>query len=98
MFSNFKPEKTLLEISTFTMKSVSVAQMVIFICLSIPVLFILYKHGRPDFLRWIYLFAFCVLRIAGSALDIDGSKGATMIANIGLSPLILGASGILHEG
>lgn len=79
MFSNFKPgihsKKTLFEIPTFTMKSVSVAQMVIFICLSIPVLFILCKHGRPGFLGWICLFAFCMLRIVGSALDIDGSKG-----------------------
>ena len=79
------------------MSSITTAQLAIYAALAIPVLFLLVKHGRPGLLGWGYLFAFCSLRIIGGALSIKGSDSATIVANIGLSPLLLSAGGILHE-
>ncbi|OAR02069.1 hypothetical protein LLEC1_03391, partial [Akanthomyces lecanii] len=71
--------------------------MAIYAVLIVPVFFLLVKHGKAGLLGWLYLTAFCVLRILGGALALSGSKSATIIANVGLSPLLLAASGILHE-
>lgn len=79
------------------MNTVTTAQMAIYAVMIIPVLFLLVKHGKPGFLGWIYFTAFCMLRILGGALALSGSKSAGIIANVGLSPLLLAASGILHE-
>jgi len=59
-------------------------------------------HGL---LGWLYLFAFCTLRLVGSGLQISASKSedvdkiatAALISSIGLSPLLLATTGILHE-
>ena len=79
------------------MSSVTTAQMAIYAVMIIPVLYLLKKHGKPGILGWLYFCAFCMLRILGGALALGGSKAATIIANVGLSPLLLAASGILHE-
>lgn len=79
------------------MNSVTTAQMAIYAVLIIPALFLLVKHGKPGLLGWLYFAAFCMLRILGGALALSGSKSATIISNIGLSPLLLAASGFLHE-
>ncbi|OAA80771.1 C6 zinc finger domain protein [Akanthomyces lecanii RCEF 1005] len=79
------------------MNSVTTAQMAIYAVLIIPVLFLLVKHGKAGLLGWFYFAAFCMLRILGGALALSGSKSATIIANVGLSPLLLAAFGILHE-
>ncbi|OAA69094.1 C6 zinc finger domain protein [Cordyceps fumosorosea ARSEF 2679] len=79
------------------MNSVTTAQMAIYAVLIIPVFYLLLKHGKVGVLGWLYFTAFCMLRILGGALGLSGSKTATIIANIGLSPLLLAASGILHE-
>ncbi|KAJ6783047.1 hypothetical protein PWT90_01869 [Aphanocladium album] len=79
------------------MNSVATAQMAIYAVLIIPTLYLLVKHGKAGLLGWFYFTAFCMLRILGGALALSGSKSATIIANVGLSPLLLAASGILHE-
>lgn len=79
------------------MSALSAAQLAIYAVLAVPVLFITFKHGRPGLLGWIYLFAFCSLRVVGGAMDLSGSSAAAIISNIGLSPLVLATSGILHE-
>ncbi|ATY60661.1 C6 zinc finger domain [Cordyceps militaris] len=76
---------------------ITTAQMAIYAAMIIPVLYLLFRHGKVGIIGWFYLAAFCVLRILGGALALGGSKTATIIANIGLSPLLLAASGILHE-
>ncbi|KUJ23609.1 uncharacterized protein LY89DRAFT_187767 [Mollisia scopiformis] len=76
------------------------AQLAIYIILAIPVLYILIRHRLPGLLGWLYLFIFCTLRILGGALALhNGSadKTAAIISSIGLSPLLLAVSGILHE-
>lgn len=79
------------------MNSVTTAQMAIYAIMIIPVLYLLVKHGRPGIMGWLYFAAFCMLRILGGALALSGSESATIIGNIGLSPLLLAACGILHE-
>ncbi|KAM3558115.1 hypothetical protein ARSEF4850_004753 [Beauveria asiatica] len=79
------------------MNSVTTAQMAIYAAMILPVLYLLVKHGKVGMLGWLYLVAFCMLRILGGALALSRSKTATIIANIGLAPLLLAASGILHE-
>lgn len=75
------------------------AQLAIYAILSLPTIYILVRHGKPGLLGWLYLLIFCVLRITGNAMFLNDptSTGATVITNIGLSPLLLATLGILHE-
>ncbi|CAG8128627.1 unnamed protein product [Penicillium olsonii] len=74
------------------------AELAIYIALAIPTLYLLVQHGRPGFLGWLFLFVFCSLRIIGSALGLKSSSPtAGIISSVGLSPLLLATSGILHE-
>lgn len=78
----------------------SAASLAIYAILAIPVLYLLVKHGCPGLMGWLLLFAFCTLRIIGGALVVKSSShsaSASIISNIGLSPLLLAASGILQE-
>ncbi|KAL3298819.1 integral membrane protein [Colletotrichum asianum] len=79
----------------------SLAVLIIFITLSIPTLFVTFKHGVRGWaiLGWGYLFIFCSLKIIGSgmALGDPESSGATIVSSVGLSPLLLALSGVLHE-
>ena len=79
--------------------TLSAATCAIYVFLTFPVLYILCKHGRRGFLGWFFLFAFCTLRIISGGMGVKGSSSpaASIISSVGLSPLILAASGILHE-
>ncbi|KAL1882533.1 hypothetical protein Plec18167_002949 [Paecilomyces lecythidis] len=76
----------------------STAELVIYVILIIPILYLLVKHGRNGLLGWLFLSFFCVLRIVGGGLAIKSSSpAATIISNVGLSPLLLATGGLLHE-
>lgn len=79
----------------------SLAVLIIFITLSVPTLFVTFKHGVRGWaiLGWGYLFIFCSLKIIGSgmALGDPESSGATIVSSVGLSLLLLALSGVLHE-
>lgn len=77
-----------------TTDSLLTAELAIYAALSLPVLYLVVRHSPAGLLGWLYLFAFCTLRIVGGALS---SSSASIISSIGLSPLLLAASGILHE-
>ncbi|EYE92984.1 uncharacterized protein EURHEDRAFT_461230 [Aspergillus ruber CBS 135680] len=79
--------------------SLSAATCAIYVILAFPILYLLFKHGRNGFLGWLYLFVFCGLRIISGGLGVKKSDGAaaSIISNIGLSPLLLATAGILHE-
>ncbi|KAL1867428.1 hypothetical protein Plec18167_008701 [Paecilomyces lecythidis] len=85
------------------MAALPLAQLIIYCILVLPILYCLYRHGKPGLLGWLYLFIFCTLRIVGSGLEIghgnvdSSSSSALLVNNIGLSPLLLAAIGILHE-
>ena len=80
-----------------------VATLVIYIILLQPALFCLWRHGRPGFLGWLSIETFCLIRIIGNALEIHDANSGTVsektliINNIGLTSLLLGMLGILHE-
>lgn len=76
----------------------SAATLAIYLTLSLPVLFLLKKHGRHGFLGWLFLFLFCTLRIISGAMALKSTSGAaSIVSNVGLSPLLLASAGILHE-
>jgi hypothetical protein len=78
--------------------ALSVAELAIYISLAFPTVYLIIKHGRQRLLGWLFLFIFCTLRIIGGALAINSSSPtANIISSVGLSPLLLAASGILHE-
>ena len=79
------------------MTALTTAELAIYAVLVLPTLFILYKHGKPGILGWTYLFIFCTLRIIGGAMFLSKSSSAVTVSNIGLSPLLLSAAGVLHE-
>jgi hypothetical protein len=78
-----------------------IALLAIYGLLSLPTIFILFKHGirHGAIVGWFYLFSFCTLRIISSALQLGDPAGPTaaLVANIGLSSLLLSTCGILHE-
>ncbi|KAL7896631.1 hypothetical protein HDV63DRAFT_68799 [Trichoderma sp. SZMC 28014] len=79
------------------MTALSTAELIIYAALSLPTIYVLFNHGRSGLLGWLYLLAFCSLRVIGSAMDLSGNTSAGIISSVGLSPLLLAASGILHE-
>ena len=79
------------------MTSTSTAEMVLCAILLPVIAYILFKHGWNGLLGWLYLFIFALLRVIGGAMTISGNSSASTISNIGLSPLVLAAAGILHE-
>jgi hypothetical protein len=85
------------------MSGLNTAQLAIYAALSLPVIYILFRHGQPGLIGWVYILAFCSLRIVGGAMSLSSDKNGTpsstaaIISSIGLSPLLIGISGILRE-
>ncbi|KAK3390346.1 hypothetical protein B0H63DRAFT_112172 [Podospora didyma] len=79
--------------------SLPTAELAIYAMLSLPILYILFRHGLVGLVGWIYLFMFCAIRLVGGAMSMGDNPppAASIIANVGLSPLMLAVSGILHE-
>ena len=81
----------------------SIAELVVYLLLLPLAVCCLFRHGKYGILGWIYLVAFCVLRMVGAALLINSeNKGtvsttALIINGVALSPLLLSTAGILHE-
>jgi hypothetical protein len=81
-----------------------VVTLAIFIILINPITFCAWKHGKYGLLGWLVFQMFCLVRIVGSILQIQeavsnstGDTAALVLVNVGLSPLLLGSLGILHE-
>lgn len=81
-------------------KALAIAQLAVYATLALPTQYILIKHGKRGILGWFYVCTFEILRLVGSGMELSkpGSAGAFIISSIGLSPLLLAALGILHEG
>ncbi|RMJ13619.1 hypothetical protein CDV36_006727 [Fusarium kuroshium] len=80
--------------------SISAAKLAIYIVFAQPALYCLFKHGKVGLLGWFYVQTFCVLRIVTGGIGLHGSNtstGSIILSSIGLSPLLLAASGVLHE-
>ncbi|KAH8700754.1 hypothetical protein BGW36DRAFT_357402 [Talaromyces proteolyticus] len=83
------------------MSALNTSQFVLYVILFLPVLYILYRHKTAGILGWLYLTAFVTIRVAGLGMQLDNngstSSSAVLLNNIGLSPLLLSALGLLHE-
>ena len=80
--------------------ALAVLEVAVYIFLVNPVTYVLFKHGRKGILGWLAIQSFCFTRIIGNILVLkDGEKStaATIVNSIGLSPLLIGTIGILHE-
>ncbi|KAK2768746.1 hypothetical protein FQN54_000602 [Arachnomyces sp. PD_36] len=78
--------------------SLAIATLAIFAVLILPVFFLLAKHARYGLAGWLFLSFFCAIQIVGGGLAINSSgPAASIVSNVGLSPLLLGTAGILHE-
>ncbi|KAK6001685.1 hypothetical protein QM012_002175 [Aureobasidium pullulans] len=79
--------------------SIGTADLVIYAVLILPTIYCLFRHARYGILGWAYLVVFCSLRIIGGALSISNGQGiaAKIISSVALSPLLLAATGLLHE-
>jgi hypothetical protein len=78
----------------------SIFEVAVYIVLVNPATYILFAHGRKGILGWLAIQSFCFTRIIGNILILkDGthSTAATIVNSIGLSPLLIGIVGILHE-
>jgi hypothetical protein len=85
------------------MTAYNTAQLAVYCVLALPIVYLIFRHGRNGVLGYLYLFVFAGLRIIGAAMGLkktsDGlpSTGAIVISNIGLSPLLLASIGILRS-
>ncbi|KAJ3539923.1 hypothetical protein NM208_g5286 [Fusarium decemcellulare] len=84
-----------------TDRSLALAVLLIFATLSVPTVYIAFRHGFRGMaiLGWGYLFVFCSLKIVGSGMQMGDNpgSGAAIVTSIGLSPLLLAVAGVLHE-
>ncbi|RFU80054.1 hypothetical protein TARUN_2172 [Trichoderma arundinaceum] len=83
-----------------TTDALSAAKLAIYLVLVQPALYCLWKHGKTGFLGWLFVQLFCVLRIATGGIGLHGNQkgeAAVILNSIGLSPLLLAISGVLHE-
>ncbi|KAE8374999.1 hypothetical protein BDV26DRAFT_283817 [Aspergillus bertholletiae] len=73
-----------------------IAQLALYAPLTLPTLYLLYSHGRHGLFAWLYLLAFCVLRVTGAAMGLNDphNAGTQIISSIGLSPLLLSIDGM----
>lgn len=80
-----------------------VATIVLYSILIVPTFYIWRRHGRPGFLAYNFIYAFCAIRIAGGALSVVAvhnanlETSATIVNSLAISPLILAGLGFLHE-
>jgi hypothetical protein len=81
-----------------------IISLIIFGALAQPVLFIWWRHGRHGFLGWFYVQLLCFIRAIGAIVELKAiannttnSTAVVIVNSVGLSPLLLGCLGIMHE-
>ncbi|RAL09346.1 uncharacterized protein BO97DRAFT_351874 [Aspergillus homomorphus CBS 101889] len=81
------------------MNGIFIADLVFYLILLHPVLYILWTRRAGGLLAWYYLSIFCVARIVGGAMGVHNSQSlaANILVGVGISPLILAIDGLLHE-
>jgi hypothetical protein len=84
---------------TSSRTAVAIVQLAVYIILLPLILYLLYSHGKRGILGYLYLFLFCTLQIISGGLQIANptSTTAAILSSVGLSPLLLGLAGLLHE-
>lgn len=80
--------------------AISATKLAVYILCSLPSAYCLFKHGKTGFFGWLYVSIFCVLRVVTGAMALQGNQTGEsylVLNSIGLSPLMLAISGVLHE-
>src|ERR1700761_3513895 len=84
----------------------ALAELVFFLPTLIPSIYCLWKHVRTGLGGWIFLIAFVILQVVGAGMIVSAGENATpaqipstavITTNVGLSSLLLGTSGIVHQ-
>ncbi|KAI2819713.1 uridine kinase [Aspergillus niger] len=92
--------------SVVTAQGVAIAELIVYIPISLVTLFVVLRHGFHRQLGWIYLFIFSGVRIAGAVMEIlsethpDNTtdlEWAIILQSVGLSPLLLSSLGLLKR-
>ena len=84
-----------------------IVELVTYAILGPLTIYLLYRHGKHGLLGYFYLSTYCVLRIVTDIINLLPSNrdptpgnvtlGPAVLSAVGLSPLLLGLSGFLHE-
>jgi hypothetical protein len=85
--------------------SLDAVEIVVYAILLFPSNYSLFRHGKLGILGWLSLVSFCAVRLVAGAIQLSEHKSKStspsiaglVVENIGLSPLILTALGVLHE-
>ncbi|KIW10876.1 hypothetical protein PV08_10175 [Exophiala spinifera] len=84
--------------------ALSIAELAIYTVLVPMTFYLFFRHGIRSTLGYMYLFAFETLRLVSAGLQISAhsqhktsSATGSIIASVGLSPLILALSGFIYE-
>lgn len=81
----------------------ALAELIFYVPTALPLLFCMWRHGRDGLVGWVFLTGFVALQLAGSGMTLGAgqhgtpSTTAVIITEIGLSPLLLGIAGLIHE-
>jgi hypothetical protein len=89
-----------------TAEHIAIAELVIYIPVTLLAIFVVFRHGFHKQLGWIYLCIFGVIRIAGAIMEVLSTKNpdndndkewAIILQSVGLSPLLLSTLGLLKR-
>lgn len=89
-----------------TAEDVAIAELAVYIPTGLLTVWVVLRHGAHKQLGWIYLAIFCIIRIAGSAMEIqsvnnpsatNSEEWALILQSVGLSPLLLSTLGLLKR-
>ncbi|KAF7195057.1 hypothetical protein HII31_03525, partial [Pseudocercospora fuligena] len=89
--------------STHSSWELACAELAYYTIALLPIAYIFYTQGRTALRAWIYLSLYTGLQIAGNAIiAAAGPNGeysyiGPVLASVGLSPLLIGTAGILHQ-
>ena len=87
-------------------EDIAIAELAVYIPSILLAITIIFRHGFSKGRPWIYLILFYALRIASAVLEVISSNHPTnrddatwtaILGSIGLSPLLLVASGLLRR-
>ena len=82
--------------------SLAIFELVVYIAIAPIELYVLIRHGFRNLLSWITLNSVVMLQLIGAAIVLsqgstNTSSTGTILAQVGLTPLILSVQAILHQ-
>lgn len=79
--------------------ALAITQLVLYILLLPPLVFLLVKYKKHSLPGYIYILLFTILQLISASLQLSNPKSTTssIISTVGLSPVLLGLAGILNS-